>query len=280
MKRNRTVFGWGALLCWLAVPAWAELPRVSLCEALADIKAGEQRSIEVVGIYTFGFEHQVLYDPEEPRCRWNVQPATWVEFTPNTSVGALGHAVGKSDRALVTLRGVLYGPRLPQADSPNLSAEIASGIRVSNRGYGHLNVFRTKLVVDSVVDAKPVPASVPRSVEWNSFPVETVPRVFSAAMPAYPHFARFGGIEGVVEVRVTVGDGGVSETQVLSGERILAEDTVKNIRSWRFDAGVKTSFVTRFIYELERREAGANTNPRVDAQLPTFVRVIGAANDW
>ena len=279
---KRTVVGLTAtLLCGvICAPAWAQAARVTLCEALAEIKAGEQRSIEVVGLYTFGFEHQILYDPEEPRCRWNVQPATWVEFSAETDVGGLSRAIGKSDRALVTMRGVLYGPQLPQPDSPKLPGEIASGIRVSNRGYGHLNVFRTKLVVDAVVDARAVPASVPRMVEWNSFPLESIPRILSALMPTYPHFARFGGIEGAVEIRVTIRDGVVTETQVLSGERILADDTLKNIRSWRFAEKANSSFVTRFVYELERREAGANTNARVDAQLPTFVRVIGASNDW
>lgn len=279
--RRRITFSWLiTLVCTISASLAAQPARVRLCEALAEIKAGEQRTVEVVGIYTFGFEHQVLYDPEEPRCRANVQPATWVEFTESTNVGALGRAVGKSERALVTVRGVLYGPRLPHADSPNLLGEIAGGIRVSNRGYGHLNVFRTKLIVETFVDAKPVPASVPRLIEWNSPPKEVTPRVVSAPMPTYPHFARFGGIEGIVEVRVNVRHGTVTETHVLQGDRILAEDTVKNIRSWRFDSDVTTWFVTRFIYELERREAGANTNSRVDAQLPTFVRVIGASNDW
>jgi len=264
------------LACSAGAQEWK---RVSLCEALASVQRGEQMAVETTGIYIDRFETTVLYDPQEPRCRQNVQPATWIEFAPKAKFGALSAALDPANRAYVVVRGYLHGARPPSPDAVALPAQVASGIRVNN-AYGHLSAFRTKLVVSEVVSSEAVPASIPWLYEWNVLPAENVIRVLAAEVPLYPRFARHGNIEGVVEVRVSVKDGRVVGADVLTGERILSDDTLKNIRTWQFAPGTEASFVTRFLYELERREAGANTNPRIDMQLPTFVRVIGARNDW
>ena len=70
-------------------------------------------------------------------------------------------------------------------------------------------------------------------------------------MPFYPPLARVARVNGTVEVLVTVSDGVVVNTEVKSGHKLLVQATTDNINSWRFAAGVNTTFTTKFIYQLD-----------------------------
>jgi hypothetical protein len=98
-------------------------------------------------------------------------------------------------------------------------------------------------------------------------------RLEHAEVPMYPQIARTARISGTVEVQVTVKDGKVVNAEVKSGPPVLATATVENIHSWLFYSLVNTTFVTKFIYQLETNEALDPQNPRVELQLPLLAKI-------
>ncbi len=283
---------WFALIALLltapAVSSSAEAPLsasraplpVRLCEALQVVKAGERIPVRVSGIYVTGLELQLLYDPQQPRCSLNIQPSTWVEFAPSAVQDTrLVRLVERSGRASVTLVGDLYGPGALGPDDLSLSANVAFANRVAGHRYGHLNAFRTKLVVDKVLLAEPVPDSQPWNAVWAQPPEEERLVVRAARLPVYPPLARRGGITGAVVAEVEVKAGTVTRVEIKSGDRLLASETVANIRTWQFDADTNGSFSTAFVYHLEKRKVG-DEGPTVELHLPASVRITAASFDW
>ena len=98
-------------------------------------------------------------------------------------------------------------------------------------------------------------------------------RLEHADVPAYPQLARTARVFGTVLVEVTVKDGTVIKTQVKSGPPLLAQSTEENIRSWRFNSLVNTTFTTKFVYQLETKEQLDPQNPKVELQLPLIVKI-------
>src|SRR3954453_13597602 len=122
-----------------------------LCEALANIGAGERRAVTISGIFVIGYEYATFYDPNEPICRSDVQPETSIEFGPSVNSDELNSVLKRRDgdwssrRAYVTFTGELYGPGAVTPDDLSFTPILAYANRTRNRGYGHLNGFRTKL---------------------------------------------------------------------------------------------------------------------------------------
>ena len=258
--------------CTTATPA----KHVQLCEVLARVKPGEQIPVIVSGVVVSGPEIQVLFDPEEPACRENVQPATWLEFDGGANVADINRVLS-AGRARVVVRGVLHGPRtIP--DDARANPAIAARARAHNRRYGHLSAFRTQLVVERVLSAEP--ASVSNEADWNAVPVSGEAIVISASAPTYPELARAAGVTGDVRLLITITNGNVSSVEVESGDRLLAQAAADNAKSWRFADATNGTIQATFSYRLERRAAGANLNPRVELSLPRRVTIIGAADDW
>jgi len=254
---------------------------ITLCNALAAVNAGERMPVEIRGIYVVGAEHSVLYDPAEPRCRMNVQPATWIEFAPDYQENeTLGRLLAQDGRAFVTFRGDLNGPGPASPDDPAVDA-VLSGVkrRLSMRRYGHLSAFRTKLVVAEVRNVEAVPASVPWEVNWNQPPASNDLKLTHVTAPSYPELARKAGVSGEVVLDVTVTDGVVSAA-VRSGDRMLSGQTLADVKTWSFARGVNTKFISRFIYRLEQRPTGTDSNPRLNLHLPLQVEITAAEDDW
>lgn len=270
------------LLCGLlAAPLFAapEARTMKLCDALVQAGDGQPLEIEVSGIYAVGLEAQVLYDPEEPACRIDVQPATWVEFDPGMPDNAeLEKVLGTSRRAYVTFRGTLIGPAPVPPDDPALDARVAMVNRLAARHrFGHLNGFRTQLMVHAISNVHPVPKSVPWEVRWNQPPSHEEAAIENA--PRYPDLARRVGVSGVVELDVTVLDGVPSVTG-MTGDRLLSGEAAAVVKQWRFAKGTNTRFKTKFTYELEKRLSTADANPRIEMHLPREVRIIAPENGW
>lgn len=259
--------------CTIATPA----ERVQLCDALAQVKPGDRLPVIVSGVVISGPELQVLFDPDEPVCRENVQPATWVEFAPDANVADINRALSGA-RARVVVQGVLHGPRAVIPDDGRGDPALVARARAHNRRYGHLNAFRTQLVVERVLSAQPVSQS--EEANWNAIPVSSEPIVISASVPIYPELARAAGVAGDVRLLVTVVRGIVNKVEVQTGDRLLAQDASDNIKSWRFAETTDGKIETTFRYRLERRPVGANLNPRVELSLPGLVTIVGAADDW
>lgn len=252
---------------------------MALCEALEGIGAGQRQTVVISGVYAVGDEASVLYSPDQPTCMTNVQPRTWVEFADGVGrTESLLRALKRSDRALVTFRAELHGPRAAGPDDVTKPLYVAHAERVRIIGYGHLNAFRTKLVVLEVLSATDVPASIPRDATWLEQP-ERMPEVVKAEVPRYPDMARAAGISGTVIAEVTVRDGRVVEVERKSGDRLLAEGARANIETWSFKPTTNVVFISTFVYSLERRRAG-DRSTRVETALPELVRVATAQQDW
>lgn len=140
---------------------------VSLCAALGSIHRGERIPVVVSGVYGF----QYLYDPADLSCKWDVDPTTCVEFAPGFDPPEhFWELYRDSNRVFVIFQGTLHGPGLDaemrDPDFP-VTARLAAADRTMHCGW-----YRTKLVVESVVDFRSVSPSVPwpaaERVEANS----------------------------------------------------------------------------------------------------------------
>lgn len=254
--------------------------RIPLCRALESIRPGEILPVVVSGVYQVAYEAQEFFDPEEPTCNGRVQPATWVEFAPTVPTNReLKILLQRSRRAHVTFQGRLFGPGVVPPDDPSLPFAAAFARRISGRRYGHLDLFRTQLVVEAILEVGPMPAGVPW--EWGGKP-DSLPAVLSPQhldVPKYPAAARKLGIAGEVVVDVDVVAGRVAATNVRAGDRVLAFDAVANIRTWQFDPGTYASFTTTFVYQLETRRAG-DEQLRIELHLPYSVTITAPRYDW
>lgn len=251
--------------------------RPSLCDLLANASPGDRIDVTVSGIY---LASSVFYNPSEGLCRLDVAGDTTVEFAESAYIDPELEAILNEDgRAFVTVQGVLWGPPPIKEDDPSLPVMVAYSHRIAGRRYGDLGMFRTKLVVERVLEFGPVPPHVP-SIGESAIPQpESMFPVLSAAeVPQYPSAAQLVGISGSVVVEVTVRAGEVVETGVLSGDRILADAVLKNIETWRFIPTAEGRFFTRFIFELEPRRSGGDKNTWLDLRLPSFARVNAPMN--
>lgn len=255
---------------------------VEFCSALEAIQPGEEIPVLLSGLYSVGHELQILYDPQKPLCGGQVQPSTWVEFSPRAGGNAeLDRIVEQSGRALLVVRGRLFGPRQPAPDDTSLPVTLAFANRVASRRYGHLGAFRTKLVVEELLHVEAASASLPWSATWHqAVNVSKGIRLEHAELPQYPPRAQRVGLVGDVVVELTIEGGRIVTVTAVSGDRLLAEAAVENVRTWRFNPQAQARLTTVFSFELERRSPGQSEGTRVVADLPRKVTVFAAQDDW
>jgi TonB family protein len=105
------------------------------------------------------------------------------------------------------------------------------------------------------------------------------PLLVHGDLPSYPAVAKTARISGTVRVRVTLVNGEVVGTEVVSGHPILTSAATENIKSWKFDKTVSTSFVTTFIYqlEMESEETSDPSNPKLELELPSLAKITTKA---
>jgi hypothetical protein len=118
--------------------------KASLCDLQRSVKEGEQRSVQVAGIYGDGFEMGVLTDPACP------SQHTWVELDLRSTANKemLRSILDSKGHANVVFEGEFFGPARPDPNLPD-------AIRKSDHpGWGHLGAFRTKFVVHVIRRAK------------------------------------------------------------------------------------------------------------------------------
>lgn len=247
--------GLNAQLC----TAGPTLEKVPLCDLQRTAKQGEQRSVLVEGIYSDGFEMGVLTDDACP------SEHTWVELDVQSTANKemLRSILDTAGQADVVFEGEFYGPGVPD---PKLPESIRKSYQP---GWGHLGAFRTKLVVHAIQSVK-VPAAHPASADLNY----NAPILKEAAQPRYPPIAKAAHVTGKVSVRVTVKDGQVVKTDVVSKlnpaeQRFLETPTVENLKTWRFADDVTTEFTVTYTYAISGDETDAPTNPIVE-MLPSL----------
>lgn len=272
MRKN---FRIAVLLCMVSAgmclgqTAPQEPEAASLCSLQQKIGAGDHESVRVSGIYGPGLDHTVL---EEPSCP---NEGTWVELElqSNQNKEKLRKMLDNSRRAYVVVEGEFYGPPLPD---PKLPEAIR---KAYHPGWGHLSAFNTKLVVHVIRDVEAAPPDHPASADLNY----SVPILQEATQPRYPPIAKAAHVTGKVSVRVTVKDGQVMKTDVVSklnpaGQRFLETPTVENLKTWRFAADVNGEFTVTYTYAIAGGETEAPTNPTVE-MLPSLDVNITARPD-
>jgi TonB family protein len=255
---------------------------MSLCAALQSVDRGQELRLVVSGVYVVDFETQILLDPNQVSCDEDVQPRTWVEFAEGVeSPPLLTKLLHEKHRAYVTLEGTLFGPPPLEPDDLRLPDKWSASYRLRGTGYGHMNAFRTKMVVNRVDAAARVPESMLVGAERSpSSPLHRATDLLHADLPTYPYGARLAGLEGEVEVEVTLKDGKVVGTRVIAaGDRALAAAAVENIQTWRFSPDISETFTTRFVYVLDRR-FGQLSSQKIELDIPTLVRITAPRNGW
>lgn len=257
-------------------------PRPSLCDLLSSAGPGDGLEVEIEGRYVVSHEFSFLYDPQSPLCPWDVQPSTSVEFSSAAKRPDRLEEILRADRrAHVVFNGRLLGPAPPSADDLTLPVMLSYANRIAGRRYGHMGAFRTKLIVEQVVEFSPVPADVPSYGEVSrSRPVGPTPMIRSGVLPTYPEAAQRAGIEGEVVLEVQIEDGEVTSVVSRKGDRLLAQAAIETARSWHFERGVNTMLSSEFIFLLEIRPTGADRNTRYTLHLPARAVITGAANMW
>ncbi len=248
---------------------------VPLCRALERLGPGDQVPVIVSGVYAVNY----FYDPEKPKCRLDVDPSVCVEFSPDLERPAKFDAFHrKALRVFATFSGVLHGRvTSPEIGDPNLpaSARVAAVNRSRHCGYQ----YRSKLVVNSILDFEKVPRRFPwrRSSRGGT---ESPPFPLDMALPAYPDFALALQSEGSVLIRATIQGGAVGDASIQYGDPVLAEEAAANLKTWRFESSVSTSLVVEYDFRLESRPVAEGKNPEYEMRLPHYIKIIGARKSW
>lgn len=258
-------------------------PVIPLCQALAEVSAGEAIPVVVKGVIRRGPEMTVLYDPEEIVCPMDVQPSTLAEIPSGRSdLEQLTRFLREYTQAEVTVQGLLHGPAPLGNDDLSLPTILAYSKRIAHRRYGHRGFSRTKLVVQTVLGLSPAPSS-----EVAQFILTKperkgsgLPTVRSLSLPSYPERARKVNLSGDVHVVARVEGGLVAAVQVVEGDRLFHAETIENVQSWTFSEPFTADLDVAFSYRLEQRPTDSAGGVRVELSLPSRVLIIAPAYGW
>jgi hypothetical protein len=254
----------GIAVCFIAEACFAQtVQEKSLCSLKEKVTQGEHVAVQVSGVYSAGPENSTLDDPACPIAPYQ---STWVEFelSAKRNDKKLRELLEHSDRVYLAVEGEFYGPPLPD---PKLPETLQKGFAPH---WGHLGCCRTKLVVHAILEVKAVPADQPAGAGLNY----SVPILQEAGQPRYPPIAKAAHVTGKVSVRVSVRDGQVVKTDVVSkldpaGQRFLETPTVENLKTWRFATDVTSEFTVTYTYAISGDETDGPTNPTIE-MLPSL----------
>ncbi len=248
------------------------------CDALARAVAGAEIEVQVSGVIKLGEESRLFYDPDEPECRFDLQPVAAVDFLQGEDFSKLRGLLKKYGKAKVDVEGTLYGPLSLKPDEAELPLIAAFINRIKGRRYGHMDIFRTKLLVRHVGRAERLKTDIPPPVISRRETPALNPLEFM--IPVYPEAARHAGIEGDVVMRLTVTGGRAASIHLLAGDRIFEHPITEAIEHWRFDAQAKGTLDSIFSFRLEQRLSGSNRDPRIEATPPHFMRITAPGDYW
>jgi Gram-negative bacterial TonB protein C-terminal len=107
-----------------------------------------------------------------------------------------------------------------------------------------------------------------------------VPILQGAALPRYPPIAMAAHVTGKVILHVTVKDGLVVKTDVVSkldpsGQRFLETATIENLKTWHFAVDVNGIFTVSYAYAITGAETDNPTNAKVTILPSLDVEVTG-----
>lgn len=110
-------------------------------------------------------------------------------------------------------------------------------------------------------------------------PAPAVPILQGSVLPMYPPIAKAAHVTGRVVVRVTIKEGLMVQTDVLSkpavasGGRLLESATIENLKTWRFAADVTGTFTVTYTYEISGTDTAEPTNAKVEMLPSLDVRI-------
>jgi len=144
----------------LAQPS-SDLQAVALCELQTKLAQGEQRNVQVQGVYLSGLEGQYLVTSGCSGRSTSIEfmlktHRLWKELMRLTNrTNTEKHVSGDGDPILVVFEGEFYGPRVPD---PKLPEAIRKNY---HPGWDHMSVSMTKMVVRAIRRVEPLPADHP-----------------------------------------------------------------------------------------------------------------------
>lgn len=117
---------------------------------------------------------------------------------------------------------------------------------------------------------------------------QELPILRGADLPMYSPIAKAAHLTGKISVRLTVKDGRVVKTEIVgenvrnrsqevmseTGAKWLSMPTIENVKSWRFDTSVNTTFVVNYTYAFAGTATDNLTNPRVEISPSLDVKII------
>jgi TonB family protein len=100
------------------------------------------------------------------------------------------------------------------------------------------------------------------------------PNLIRAELPLYPPLARAAHITGTVVIEATVEKGSVVETKVKSATSpALSNPAIANLKTWKFEPEGQATLVVTYVYEIRGKQTPLPQNPKVELDLPRFVKV-------
>lgn len=225
----------------------ADEPATTLCDLLANASGYNGKSVTVKATYASGEEYAILKDdscqPAPDKTKLVLATFSSKYQFKSALDKKLHKLVKKNQQAEVTVVGIFTDP---------------------GHNIGHQGCCRYKLEVHQLLD---VEEATPQAAQ-------ALPVVTHADIPTYPPIAKTARISGKVQVQVTVKDGTVTETKLLSSTTLLlVTATMDNIKTWRFAGTTSSTFSTTFVYEIEKGETSEPVNPTIELHLPTLVKI-------
>lgn len=103
-----------------------------------------------------------------------------------------------------------------------------------------------------------------------------LPTVTAFECPKYPKKAQSMHLQGTVKLKVTTDGHRITNIEVLPSHPVLAEEAIKNVRTWTLADHNATSFVATYYYSLEehykdKKDPVTKCSAKMD--LPTKVMV-------
>jgi len=105
------------------------------------------------------------------------------------------------------------------------------------------------------------------------------PSVVSAQVPFYPEILQKAHIDGLVELRITTDGTRPSSVVRVSGQPMLSDAAIENVKTWVFERHEPMAFQATFRYRLLESHCDASCNcgsveqPNMVLRLPTQVEI-------
>jgi hypothetical protein len=98
--------------------------------------------------------------------------------------------------------------------------------------------------------------------------------IAQASVPLYPLLAVQARISGTVKIRVLVQGGAITSADVIESDNpVLAAAAKENLQTWRFAEHGYGDFCVTYDYVLGKIEMPSPTNPKVEMDFPSRVRI-------